>query len=216
VAAGGFDLILMDMNMPVMDGYTAVKALRGRGVATPIVAFSANPMKGYEEEVLAAGCNACLTKPVDIDLLLACVAGLLGGERLADSAQPAPAHLPVTAPAGLGTEPAPLAGVPDSIHSRFAGHPRLSPIVSKFAARLRDRIDQASESHAEGDFDELGRFAHWLAGSAGMMGYDTLTAPAQELEALARSRDASGSAAALAGLDGMCERLVVPEPLAAS
>ena len=215
VAAGGFDLILMDMNMPVMDGYTAVRALRERGVTTAIVAFSANAMKGYEQEVLAAGCDASLTKPVDIDLLLGCVAGLLGGERLADGSSPAPVLMPVTVPAPLAAASDTEAGA-DPIHSRFADHPRLSPIVAKFASRLRERLEQARQSYAQADFDELGRFGHWLAGSAGMMGYDGLTAPAREVEALATAGDLHGLEIALSGLDALCDRLVVPEPLATS
>ena len=218
VAAGGFDLILMDVNMPVMDGYTAVKALRARGVATPVVAFSANAMKGYEEEVVAAGFTACLSKPVDIDLLIGRVAGLLGGERLAaDPAGPAQVHTPLSMPAALGIEPVLPAGGPDApIHSRFARHPRLSPIVSKFAARLRERVDLAHAAHAAADFDELCSFGHWLAGSAGMMGYDSLTAPARELEASAKAGKVEEAAALLSRIDAMCDLLVVPQPLAVS
>jgi CheY-like chemotaxis protein len=214
VAGGGIDLILMDMNMPVMDGYTAVKLLRGQGVTTPVVAFSANAMKGFEEEVLAVGCSACVSKPVDIDQLLARVAGLLGGERLAPPAG-VPLPMPVSMPAPLGTDPAPPASVPmGPIHSRFADHPRLSPIVGKFPGRLRERLGQAREALAGADFDELGRFGHWLAGSAGMMGYDGLTAPARELESLAKAGDARAATAVLARLDGMCDLLVTPRPLA--
>ena len=216
VAAAGYDLILMDMNMPVMDGYTAVRLLRSKGVATPIVAFTANAMQGYEEEVLAAGCNTCVTKPVDIDLMLDCVAGFLGGQRLGPEASPAvPAHIPVSVPAALAVEQQPaVAPGRDPIYSRFADHPRLSPIVGKFAARLRERLEQARAALKVTDFDELGQFGHWLAGSAGMMGYDSLTAPARELEFLAKAGDSSGLNAALTRLDRMCDRLVVPEPLA--
>ena len=218
VAAGGIDLILMDMNMPVMDGYTAVKALRARGVTTPVVAFSANAMKGYEEEVLAAGCSACLSKPVDIDALISCVASLLGGEQLAgESASQGPAQFPMSTPAALEPD---VASPPDAddlpIHSRFARDRRLSPIVSKFAARLRERLDLAHTAQAEADFDELDRFGHWLAGSAGMMGYDGLTAPARELEARAKARERVETAALLARLDAMCDLLVIPQPLATS
>ena len=218
VAAGGFDLILMDVNMPVMDGFTAVKALRARGVGTPIVAFSANAMKGYEDEVLAAGFTTCLSKPVDIDLLIGCVAGLLGGERVAaDPAGLAQLQIPLSTPAALGIElslPPLAADAP--IHSRFARHPRLSPIVSKFAARLRERLELAHAAHASADFDELERCGHWLAGSAGMMGYDSLTAPARELEARAKAGEIAETAALLSRLDAMCDLLVVPRALAAS
>ena len=179
MAAGGFDLILMDMQMPVMDGYTAVRTLRSRGVATPIIALSAHAMKGYEQEVLAAGCTGYVTKPIDIDVLLERLAQLLGGERLAVQPQDdALSGVGASSPVPLGVDSAPRslqAASDQPIHSRFADQPRLSPIVAKFAARLRERIDEAWAYHADGDFEELGRFGHWLAGSAGMMGYDSLT-----------------------------------------
>ena len=76
-----FDVILMDMQMPVMDGFTATRALRQRGLKIPIIALTANAMKGFEQEVLEAGCTGYLTKPVDIDGLLQTLADLLGGRR---------------------------------------------------------------------------------------------------------------------------------------
>ena len=125
--------------------------------------------------------------------------------------------MPASAPAPLASDAGPDSGASRApIHSRFADQPRLSPIVGKFAARLRERINEAWEYHGDADFEELGRFGHWLAGSAGMMGYDSLTAPARELEALAKAGDGAGSSTVLARLDSMCDRLVVPEPVVAS
>jgi signal transduction histidine kinase/CheY-like chemotaxis protein/HPt (histidine-containing phosphotransfer) domain-containing protein len=215
VAAAGFDLILMDMQMPVMDGHAATRELRRRGVQTPVVALTANAMKGFEQEVLEAGCTAYLTKPVDIDLLLRQVAQLLGGEQVeVQELEP----VALSMPAALGTSPAPLQpqmvvdiSFDEPIRSRFASNKKLAPIVRKFAARLKEQLELAGTAGAGGDLPEVARLAHWLAGAAGTVGYDAFTEPARELEAHAIGGDQAAAEAMLQRIGRMANLLEVPE-----
>jgi len=64
------DLILMDIALPVMDGYEASRQIRQRFKSLPIIGISANAMKSDREKAIAAGCTDYLTKPIDEDILL--------------------------------------------------------------------------------------------------------------------------------------------------
>ncbi|MFO0822172.1 MAG: PAS domain S-box protein [Gemmataceae bacterium] len=80
--ADEFDLILMDMQMPELDGYTATSTLRQKGYTRPIVALTAHAMASDKERSLRAGCNAYLTKPIDAERLLAVVGRFVEERKL--------------------------------------------------------------------------------------------------------------------------------------
>src|SRR5205823_3671137 len=110
----------------------ATRELRSRGVQVPVVALTAHAMKGYEQEVLQAGCTAYLTKPVDIDALLQQVARLLGGSAANADADAGAGSVFVDVSEEVAVDEGP-------IRSRFAGNAKLVPIVRKFAGRLHEQ-----------------------------------------------------------------------------
>ncbi len=75
------DLTLMDVQMPVMDGFTSVGLMRERGIGKTVIALTADAMEGAEQKCLDAGYSRYLTKPVNIDKLLSVLAEELGGTR---------------------------------------------------------------------------------------------------------------------------------------
>lgn len=184
--AGAYDAILMDVQMPVMDGFTATRQLRLKRVETPIVAMTAHAMKGFEQEIMSVGFSGYMTKPIDIDEMLRKLSEFLAGGQLVEEAAPAIAQAPVSS--------APLihADLEPPLVSRLgANNPRFKPIIEKFVLRLRDQMTAMESAWNNRDFDEVARLAHWLKGAGGTVGFDAFTEPAADLEQMAKAKNSS-------------------------
>ncbi len=88
---GGFNLVLMDMSLPEMDGWEATRRLRAdpRGRSLPVIALTAHAMAGDREKALEVGCDEYDSKPVDFPRLLAKIEAMLGGPPRSEE-RPAP------------------------------------------------------------------------------------------------------------------------------
>ena len=179
-----YDLVLMDIQMPVMDGVRATELLRGAGCGATIVALTANLMPGDVEHYLAAGCDACVGKPIDFEEL-----GALLQRRLA--ARP-------DAPAPLG----PVAALPG-----FEG------MAHAYDTSLPARLDALAAALVAGQRDAALELAHMLKGSGSSFGYPGVTRLAGAVERALRDGDADAAQALMAQLAALDEvRRLCPAP----
>jgi CheY-like chemotaxis protein/HPt (histidine-containing phosphotransfer) domain-containing protein len=181
-----FDVILMDMQMPVMDGYTATSRLRGAGYTGPIVALTANAMREDCERCSKAGCDAYAPKPVDMPGLLRLLA------RLASQGAVAGGGAGVAAPAAR--------------EMPLEEDPVLRDLTQRFLRGLSEMLDTMTTCLAEGRLKDLAGLAHRLAGAGGSYGFPAITATARRLEAAAAG---GGEAAQLQSLLGDVGRSIL-------
>jgi signal transduction histidine kinase/CheY-like chemotaxis protein len=200
-----YDVILMDVNMPVMDGFAAAGKMRQNGVKSPIIAMTANAMKGSKQECLAAGYSGYFAKPIDIDQFMKMMADLVGGDQVqeTDDASSGSPAMPETASAEKKKALQRLL-----VSSLPISNPEFQKIIIRFSFQLRDKLKSAVRARARGDLTEIAAFAHWLKGAGGTVGFDEFTEPARQLEQLANEGgDASEMTAAWKAIRRLAARL---------
>ncbi|MDR3159108.1 MAG: response regulator [Zoogloeaceae bacterium] len=187
-ASQPYDMILMDVQMPVMDGLEATRQLRAMGHALPIVAMTANAMPGDRERCLEAGMNDHLPKPIEPEqlrvMLLRWVRPDAGRARATqENGQAARDNAPqqVTLPRlpGLNLE--------DGLR-RVLGKKRLyRDLLEKFLTNQAQTLPALRAALAADDRAQIARLAHGLRGVAGNIGATEIAAAAARLESICRA-----------------------------
>jgi len=177
-----FDIVLMDLQMPVMDGLTATRHIReieAGGPATPIVALTANAMSGQLERCLEAGMNGFLTKPIEIARLHEML------ERFGMSAQ-APEDSAAGATSAASSTPVDLS----RLNELTEGDPGFAhELAQTFVASGGQVMQEVHAALAAFDRPALGRAAHKLKGASANVYAEALRALAFSLEAQAANLD---------------------------
>jgi CheY-like chemotaxis protein/HPt (histidine-containing phosphotransfer) domain-containing protein len=204
---GTYDLILMDCQMPVMDGFTATAEIRRREQATPgrprqvIVALTANAMEGDRERCLTAGMDDYLSKPLRQEALIRILKRWMpvapGGSRV---------EIP---PATVAAAPAPAAkeALPDPIDwnvletlkliQRPNAPSLLDRAVTLYIQTAKDYLARLQGLVSGGNAAGVREAAHALKGSSGTVGAKRMAVLCRELEEMGRSGELEGAAAKL-------------------
>jgi CheY-like chemotaxis protein len=189
-AAGHYDLVLMDRQMPVMDGLTATRAIREWEQAnhrspTPIIALTASALKGDQEKFVAAGCTAYLTKPIKQETLL---------QAIKENSVIAP----------LSNE---VGRRKDAILVR--ANPKLADLIPGFLHNRRQDVVVMLDALDRSDFKTVETLGHGMKGAGGSWGFDTITTIGAALERAAEGADTDASRKCVGELSSYLDRVEV-------
>lgn len=209
-----YDLILMDVQMPEMDGFEATQQIRSSSTVPdsrrhiPIIAMTAHAMDGDRDRCVAAGMNDYICKPIALLPMVNTIARCLGldvmnNDQINESSE---AQIDVSAPKQT------LEVVFDAqkLVERFMGDAGLvAEIVADFLVQLPNETAVIRDAMAHGDFEQVAQRAHALRGAAANMDAEQLASIVAGIEAKSMTRDDSQMRQDFEQLEGAIARLVV-------
>ncbi len=205
-----FDVVFMDVQMPVMDGLTAVGLMRDKGYDLPVIAMTADAMMGTEQKCLDAGYSEYMSKPVDIDKLIDCLVVLLNGVSVEESAEPD--VIPNESIVVSNESETNNHKASDKIYSSLpVENEKFRVIVERFIVRLEEQLPVIHSAYEKRNYTALKSLGHWLKGSAGSVGFNQLVDPAKQFEQAAIDKNDSNIADAIKVVQSLFNRLAVKD-----
>jgi CheY-like chemotaxis protein/HPt (histidine-containing phosphotransfer) domain-containing protein len=180
-----YDLVLMDVQMPEMDGLEATAAIRGLGTQAaqvPIVAMTANAMRGDDKMCLDAGMDGYISKPIDRNKLADVIGHYAHGVRALAAAEP-------VSPGDVDVDLGVLDMLSDDIDPET-----VVTLLDRFHADATRRLGNARAALGRGDFDQVHREGHAVKGASASLGLQAIRAAAFALEKSGVSADEVASA----------------------